>query len=200
MTLTIPAQNQKVLNLIAFLILLVSVLIVPKQLLDVAPIEKAMGVSVLLLIYGFWLVRAQPDRLQFSLTDIGWLLLIALTFLSAFWALNPYKAIYGGFTTLVLYLTYRVFLHIEWTTHHQKLIRVLFLIFSVIALGIILYSIMNLSGQTQRLVTGINAHYLGSLVVVVMPFILLLKKGKLASIFSTLIVLAIRDVLLLEGN
>jgi len=172
-------------SLTAFLLLCSSLLIVPSQIFSFTSYERAIGVSFLLVVYGLQLMLSKPHKNIFTLADIGWLSLIVLSFLSALWALNPYKAIYGGFTTLLVYLSYRLFQRIYWSSRFIISLRLLFFVCTVISLGMIANSQFQSSGVTYRM-AGANVHYLGSFVMVMMPFILLLKKGIAQTVFSVL--------------
>jgi len=192
-------QMQWMQNSIAILVIVFSVLLVPTKLVSIAPEARAIGVSCLLAAYSFQLLLSRNQKLNFSLADLGWLFIIVLSFISANWALNPFQAIYGGCTILLLYLAYRLFLSIEWTAYYQIIFRLLLLIIGVTSLGIIIYSELYLHGQPHKIVLT-NTHYLGSLVVTLLPFILPFKKGKAISIFSSLILLSLSIVIYRSGS
>lgn len=192
------------LNLTHFLvgaILICSLLYLPIISADFTSLHRAIAVSLATSIYGLYLIFSK-QRIKLTLADLGWLSLISLSFLSSLWSLNPFHALFGGFSTLLVYLCYKLFEGCNWTVQTQRWLSILMFVFVAFALGIIIYSNFILPkkyGQTGFL-SGMNDHYMASLVLVSSPYILIVKRKYPYVIASSLILISIAIVIYKVGS
>jgi len=164
--------------LVTVVILSFALLYLPSLSFFFSSYHRAIAIALTIIVYSLHLLLLNKKELQFSLADLGWLGLICLSFLSAAWSLNPYYAIYGGFSTLIIYLCFKVFEQIVWSKSALLYLRIALGVFSILALGIVSYANF-IAEKTYGLtgyLSGTNNHYLCSLVLVLLPFLLVVKK------------------------
>jgi len=172
-------------------ILIFSLLYIPKLSPLLSNYPRVIALSTILVIFGLRTISSKNNDIDITLADAGWLGLISLSFFSAYWSLNPYKAISGGFTTLLVYLSYKLFESIKWSTSSTYSLRGSFLICAISALSILVYSNLISKGGygfTGSL-AGTNDHHLSSLVFILLPFILIVKK-KISHVLTVIFLLA----------
>ncbi len=114
--------------------------------------------------------------------DAWWLILIAYTGLSALWATNSGYAIYGMFTTLLLYCCYKIFEDIDWEDKRStKVLTWLVVICLFVAILICTYAVKevlvtfyqsNIVDSKFVILFDKNFHLLGALIVLLLPFAL----------------------------
>jgi len=188
--------------LIGTAILLCSILHVPVLSGYINGYHRAIAISALLVLSAANALYRKEIGLHFTLADAGWIGLIALSFISASWSTNPYHAIFGGFSTLLIYLCYKFFEGIGLSELAIKGLRLIFLLCAVSALGIISYSnfiVPHTYGLTGVL-SGVNNHYLCSLILVVLPYLLIIKRRIVHFIIAGVILLGLNLIVYKVGS
>ena len=164
--------KKKIFLILGLVILLISLLYIPYLSPKFTDYQKCLSISIALSIYGIVLLGLKRN-LRFTLADCGWIGLVILTFLSAFWSTNPYYAIFGSFTTLLTFLSFKLFETIEWDNSAKYLLRISFFICLIFALSMISYAAFVPKSQVFLInISGLNYNFFCSLILVLMPLTL----------------------------
>ena len=126
------------------------------------------------------------QKINRSIIDVLWLSLIGLTGLLIPTATNTNFALYGFFTTSLLYLCYTVFSTVNWQKGASELIYPIALVGTMTLMSIQAYNLRN-NFFTNTWVIGdatflaqfgeINHHWLGAAMMMLLPFLLFQKGG-----------------------
>lgn len=184
----VPSSNSAIttplLVVLALLTIFFSVLILP--IYGAAYYDSSTKGLLLAILFGTFSVhqvfKAQPIN-RLSMTDLSWLGLISFTALSISWATNENQVIYGLFTTIVLFGCYKLFESVHWTSKAVKSLSYLFIVCLFWAMAIQYY---NFKGKFYRIggydqafldtMGTINTHWIGSLLFILLPFLLFQKE------------------------
>lgn len=161
---------------------------------------RVLGTSLLLLIFGVSQCFSKSFKVGIYSIDIWWIILITYTGLSALWASDPNYALYGMFTTTILYFCYKAFESIDWESRkNQKLLFWVVLICLLTALSVELYLVRDffVSKDTAPILDrkflyafGRNVHMQGGLIILMLPFIIFNKSPILRKLSPLLLIIA----------
>lgn len=164
---------------------------------------RALGVSVCLLLFTVFQFFPEPKKVNIYSVDIWWVVLILYTGLSSLWSINASYAIYGMFTTILMYLCYRAFESVDWGDGNIRN-WVYWVVFACLVIA--LASTFFLDAEATAKGSGINnvsnfsvdfidsnRSILEALIITLLPFILFTKKKY--SRFSSPLVLAFTLIL-----
>jgi len=192
-------------SLIGILLVLASVLYIPNIHIKYSHYERGMLIALLLFIFGVFNFIYAKDKVAIGLSDIGWWGLILLSGLSALWSTNPYYAIFGMFTTLLVYLSFKFFEAIQWTNTTSQYLNLGIQLCIFVAMGTIIYAIYYptewqiLSRLLIRKLTNSNFNFLGSLIVILMPYFLF-QRGSFRTVFNLSFLLVTIYILYKTGS
>lgn len=176
----------------SFIALLFGMLLVPKYGADYFNgTIKCIGISLLALGFAIYQFVCGSQKIKLDWVDISWLSLFAFSVCSVPFATNENQALYGCFTTLILFFSYHFFIQTDWTSKRVTSIYFIALLGVLSSILIQIYNLRNnffsdhwLIGDSQFLsqIGDVNHHWLGGLMMVLLPF-LLFQKG----IFKTIL-------------
>ena len=160
---------------------------------------RPLYIGVGLLIFMACQLLSESRKINIYSTDAWWIILIMYTGMSSFWATNSHYAIYGMFTTLLLYLCYKSFenLHIDsdivkkWIYWTALICILVALTFEFLIVKDSIFKSINRGNQNLKILQSLNRnlHVLGALIVMLLPFVLF-HKSRVNNIITPLLLVS----------
>lgn len=200
---------QSISSFLVISILLIACLIIPEYnaiYFGVTGTKRAVILFVLVILFGIVQLFQEKKDIPFYTADLAWFGLIGLTACSIFWSTNDIYALYGLASTSLLYLCYKAFEDTDWKGKPAKYGTITLIFCCFIVLGLAIYLLKGrLSsgwlphGSFKASSLGFNFNYLGSWLLVLLPFALFWL-GQKSKVISIVVMLTVLPVIYVSGS
>ena len=183
---------------------------VPKNdLLFIDSNARTIGVSICVFAFAVCQLFSSSKKVKIYSVDIWWCILIVYTGLSTLWATNAGFAIYGIFTTLLLFACYKSFENIDFESATIKnciywgtmicLLVALTVEFLSVSESVLSFAVEEDKDSSIQEMIGKSLHIIGSSIVLLLPFAIFNEK-KSTKIIAPILLLASLVIVYFSGS